>query len=100
MAKGLWRQRVAPCGVAGAAVSQGRTASLIGESRLELASLDLAQDALDRVMLLDAGQAHVEALKLDAQPAVVDAQAVEDRGIEVVDVHRVRNDVVAKIVSP
>src|SRR6516165_3568425 len=50
-------------------------------------------------MLLDAGQAHVESLELEAQPSVVDAQAVENRRIHVVDVDRVGNDVVAEVVG-
>ena len=50
-------------------------------------------------VLLDAGQAHVEALELVGQAAVVDAEAVEDGGVQVVDVDRVANDVVAEVVG-
>ena len=51
------------------------------------------------MVLLDAGEADVEALELEAQPPVVDAQAVEDRGVQVVDVDRVGDDVVAEVVG-
>ena len=50
-------------------------------------------------MLFDAGEPHVEALELEGQAAVVDAQAVQDRGVEVVDVDRVLDDVVAEVVG-
>ena len=39
------------------------------------------------------------ALELVGQPCVVDAQAVQDRGVQIVDVHRVARDVVAVIVG-
>ena len=45
------------------------------------------------------GQAVVPALVLERQPGVVDAQAVQDRGVQVVDVDRVRGDVVAEVVG-
>ena len=41
------------------------------------------------------GQAVVAALELERQPGVVDAQAVQDRGVQVVDVDAVVRDVVA-----
>ena len=45
------------------------------------------------------GQAEVAALELVGQPGVVDAQAVQHRGVQVVDVDRVANDVVAVVVG-
>ena len=48
---------------------------------------------------MDVGQAVVAALELEGQPGVVDAQAVEDRGVQVVDVDRVLDDVVAEVVG-
>ena len=39
------------------------------------------------------------ALEEERQPRVVDAQAVEDRGVQVVDVDRRRDDVVAEVVG-
>ena len=35
------------------------------------------------------GQAEIPPLEAVGQPLVVDAQAVQDRGVEIVDVHRV-----------
>ena len=40
-----------------------------------------------------------QALELERQPLVVDAQAVQDRGVQVVDVDRVLDDVVAEVVG-
>ena len=51
------------------------------------------------MLLLDAGQPLVEALELEREPRVVDAQAVQDRGVQVVDVDRVLGDVVAEVVG-
>ena len=41
----------------------------------------------------------VAALVLERQPGVVDAQAVQDRRVQIVHVHRIRGDVVAEIVG-
>ncbi len=43
-------------------------------------------------------QAKRTALELVGQPRVVDAEAVEDGGVQVVHVHRVAHDVVAEVV--
>ena len=51
------------------------------------------------MMFLHAGQPHVQPLELERQPSVVDAQAVQDRRVQVVDVDRVLDDVVAEIVG-
>jgi hypothetical protein len=59
---------------------------------------NLEQDFTHRVMLLDAGKPRVEPLELVAQASVIDAQAVQDRGVEIVDVDRVFSDVVAELV--
>ena len=56
------------------------------------------QDRLDDLSV-DVGQAVVAALELVRQPRVVDAQAVQDRGVQVVDVDRVLGDVVAEVVG-
>ena len=45
------------------------------------------------------GQAEVAALEAVGEPRVVDAQAVQDRGVEVVDVDGVSDDVVAVVVG-
>ena len=47
----------------------------------------------------DVGQAVVAALELERQPRVVDAQAVQHRRVQVVDVDRVAGDVVAEVVG-
>ena len=48
---------------------------------------------------LDAGQPHVEALVLDREPVVVDAEQVQHRGVQVVDVDDVLDRVVAELVG-
>ncbi len=45
------------------------------------------------------GQPEVAALELERELRVVDAQAVQDRGVQVVDVDRVFRDVVAEVVG-
>ena len=45
------------------------------------------------------GQPVVAALVLERQPGVVDAEAVQHRGMQVVDVHRLVDDVVAVVVG-
>ena len=50
-------------------------------------------------MPVDVGQPVVAALEVVGQPFVVDAQEVEDRGLEVVDVDGVLGDVVAEVVG-
>ena len=58
------------------------------------------QDVLDH-LAGDVGQAVVASLVLEGQPLVVDAQERQDGGVEVVDVDRVGDDVVAELsVSP
>ena len=50
-------------------------------------------------VLFHTGQSHVESLEFDRQAAMVDSQAVENRGVQVVDVDRVLDDVVAEVVG-
>ena len=45
------------------------------------------------------GQAVVAALELERQPRVVDAEQVQDRRVQVVDVDAVLGDVVAEVVG-
>ena len=47
----------------------------------------------------DVRQPEMAALELVGQLLVVDAQAVQDRGVQVVDVDRVVDDVVAEVVG-
>src|SRR5438105_1552505 len=46
----------------------------------------------------DVGQAEIAALETIGQPLVIEAEEVQERGLEVVDVHGIFGDVVAKIV--
>src|SRR4051794_8913291 len=45
------------------------------------------------------GQPIIAALRAERQAFVIDPQAVQDRGVEVVDVNRIAHDVVAVIVG-
>ena len=45
------------------------------------------------------GQAEASALELVRQPRVIDAEAVQDRRVQIVDVDRILDDVVAVIVG-
>src|SRR5262249_31273439 len=47
----------------------------------------------------DVGETVIAALKTECEAGVIDAEAVEDRGVEVVDMNRVRDHVVGKFVS-
>ena len=48
---------------------------------------------------LDARETLLKSLKPDSQPPVVDAQLMQNRTVEVTDVDRVFNDVVAEVVA-
>ena len=48
---------------------------------------------------LDAGQLGLKALEVVGEPLVVDAEQVQERGLEVSDVHRVFNNVVGELVG-
>ena len=50
-------------------------------------------------MAVHVGQAEVAALESEGEPFVVDAEQVQDRGLEVVDVDRVAGDVHAEVVG-
>src|SRR5579884_4447478 len=52
----------------------------------------------DHLLLLDAGEPLVQSLELVREPLVVDAQAVQDRCVEIVDVHGLVHHVVAEVV--
>ena len=57
------------------------------------------QQLLDHLRRLDAGQLLVEPLVAVREPLVVEAQQVQHRGVEVVDVDRVLDDVVGEVVG-
>ena len=48
---------------------------------------------------LDVGQPIAAALVLEDEPLVIDAEQIQQRGLEVVHVHAVANDVVAEVVG-
>ncbi len=58
----------------------------------------LGQDRFHRMLFFHAGQANVESLVLNREKLVVDSQAVQDRRIQIVDVDRVRGDVVTELI--
>src|SRR5919108_6384854 len=57
------------------------------------------QQFLHHAGLLDACQALIQSLIAHREPAVVEAQQMQDRGMEVADVHGVLDDVVGEIVG-
>ena len=57
------------------------------------------QDLVDDSGALNTGQALVQALVAIGKSFVVDAQALQHRGVEVVDVHRIADDVIAEIIG-
>src|SRR5262249_39054394 len=57
------------------------------------------QDRAYGLMLLDTRQAHVQTLHAVGQPPMVDAEAVEDGRLQVVDVDGVADDVVGEVVG-
>ena len=56
------------------------------------------QDAVDDVAV-DVGEAVIAALVVEREPFVVEAETVEDGGLEVVDVDRVFSDVESEVVG-
>ena len=57
------------------------------------------QDCLHWTMLFNARQAHVETLDFVSKPSMIDAEAVEDGCVQVVNVDGVFDDVVAEFVG-
>ena len=51
------------------------------------------QDLSDRFVMGHTGQFHIKALEFEGQPVVVDAQAMKDRGVHVVNVDRLVHNV-------
>ena len=54
---------------------------------------------MDDMRWLDAGQALIEALEREGQLFVVDAQLVQDGGVQITDGDRILHDVVAEVVG-
>src|SRR6185503_275283 len=63
-----------------------------------LRRLVVGQDFPHHPRRLDAGEPLVEALEAVAEPLVIEAKQVEERRLEVADVHRILDDVVGEIV--
>ena len=47
---------------------------------------------------MDVGQAVVATLILERHFAVIDSHAMQDRGVQIVDVYRITSDVVAEVI--
>ena len=60
---------------------------------------ELSQEFLYNFWVLDAGQALIQSLELDREAFVVDAKAVQNCRVDVIDVHRIRDDVVTEVVG-
>lgn len=59
----------------------------------------LRKQRLDDLRALDARELRIESLKLVAQSVVIDAQAMKDRGIEVIHMDGVGDDVIAEVIG-
>src|SRR5262249_62422266 len=57
------------------------------------------EQLLHHARRLDAGEALVQPLVAEAEPAVVEAEQVQHAGVEVANVHRILDDVVAEVVG-
>ena len=57
------------------------------------------QQFIDDACAFDAGQSPVEALILHCEAFVIDSQRPQDRGVQIVDVNRVFDDVVSVVVG-
>src|SRR5262245_35342626 len=60
---------------------------------------DSGEDVLDDAGLFNAGQPYVESAEAIAEPLVVDPEQVQNRGVQIVQVHRIFGDVVAEVVG-
>lgn len=67
--------------------------------RTELAAPGSADEFGDDAAFLDTGETGVEALDTDGETVVLDAEQVQDGGVEVADVDRVLDDVVREFIG-
>ena len=65
-----------------------------------LDDLDVLRDRFWDQQAMHIREAEVASLMSERKPCVVDAQQVEYRGVEIVDVDRVFHDVVAEVIRP
>src|ERR1051326_1459669 len=77
-----------PCSIRG--LDSYPDSSLISLVAIETARS--GQHFFDRLLWLDAGQSLIEPLELVTESLVIDPQAVQYRGVEIVDVTRVLRD--------
>ena len=68
------------------------------QAEIEVRLQKLSENFLDH-FAMHIGQAKVAALKRERQPGVVDTKAIQYRGVEIVHVDRLFNDVVAELVG-
>src|SRR5262245_44942260 len=61
-------------------------------------SFELGQQRFDHLSM-HVRKPEVPSLKLEGQPCVIDAQALQDRGVKIVHVYRIFDDVVGEIVG-
>ena len=61
---------------------------------------ELGQQIRDHVGRIDTGEAEIETLGADAEALVVDAQLMQDRGVNVVDVDGILDSAKAEFVRP
>ena len=57
------------------------------------------QHAFDDVGFFDAGELHVESAELEGEALVIDAHAMEDRRMEVAEMHSILGDVVGEVIG-
>src|SRR5262245_50265345 len=56
------------------------------------------QNPLHHVRLLDARTPHIQAAELVREACVVDSETVQDRRVEITQVHRILRDIVAEVI--
>ena len=76
-----------------------RTTPLSPQTRVPNPGLPSGEQFADDAGGFDAGELGVEALELERQPLVVEAEQVQDRGVQVVDVDAVLRGVEAELVA-
>ena len=60
---------------------------------------DLSQQFLHRMMLFDAGELEVQAAEAERQTMMINAQAMQDRGLHVTDMNRAIDNIKTKFVG-
>ena len=68
-------------------------------SQSGLAKVALAEYFRHDSRLFNTGQLLIESLEFERESRMVDPHAMQNRGIQIIDVHRITNNVVAKIIG-